>query len=112
MTRPYIDQHEKSIAGQIFNDFKKIFFARDIVIVEGEKTRFGVGNDLLSGAKTIRRIEAPAKNAFEKYDLILQASNKIPIDALILVALGPAAKTLILDLSRKGYQALDVGHLE
>lgn len=112
MTRPYIDQHEKSIAGQIFNDFKKIFFARDIVIVEGEKTRFGVGNDLLSGAKTIRRIEAPAKNAFEKYDLILQASNKIPKDALILVALGPAAKPLILDLSRKGYQALDVGHLD
>ena len=67
VTRPYVDQKDKGVAIEVFHGFKKIFSDRDLIIVEGEKTRFGVGNDLLSGAKSVRRIIAPAKNAFDKY---------------------------------------------
>ena len=38
----------------------------DVLIVEGEHTRFGVGNDLLAIAKGVERIICPDKNAFNK----------------------------------------------
>ena len=39
-----------------FKLLKRIWDGKDIVIVEGEKTKLGMGNDLLSNAKSIRRI--------------------------------------------------------
>lgn len=45
VTRPYVDQKDKGVAIEVFHGFKKIFSDRDLIIVEGEKTRFGVGND-------------------------------------------------------------------
>ena len=39
---------------------------RDVIICEGEKTRMGVGNDLLDNCKSIKRIICPSENAFDK----------------------------------------------
>jgi hypothetical protein len=33
------------------------------------------------------------------------------MDKLILIALGPTATVLAYDLAKKGYQAIDIGHL-
>jgi hypothetical protein len=66
----------------------------------------------LDGAKSISRILfCPLKNAFNKYDQILSAFDEIDQDALILAALGPTATVLAYDLCRKGYQAIDLGHI-
>lgn len=115
-TRPYMDLEDKSQAQGTFDLVKKIWDARDVILVEGENTKFGVGNDLLDNAKHTYRIIAPSENAFEKYDLILkkviETIETTPFEnPIILVALGPTATVLCNDLS--GYcQSIDIGHLD
>ena len=73
----------------------------------------GIGNDLFDNAKSIRRIICPSQNAFSKYDEIFETATKIiPKDCLILSALGMTATVLCYDLSRRGYQAIDIGHID
>ena len=82
-------------------------------IVEGEQTRIGVGNDLLDNAANIYRILAPAKNAYDVYDRIVESVQKhTPQGALIIIALGPTATILAYDLAKMGYQSLDLGHFD
>ena len=95
-----------------FNLLKKIWKERDILIIEGEKTRLGEGNDLFKEAKSVKRIIAPATNAFSKYEEILNLGKKYGKDKLILIALGPTATILAYDLHNIGYQALDIGHID
>lgn len=112
MTRPYMDYVDKSPCENRFRMLKKIWENRDIVIIEGEKSRLGIGNDLFCTAKSIRRILAPATNAFDRYDEIFSKACSIEKDALLLIALGPTATILAYDLSKEGYQALDIGHVD
>ena len=91
---------------------KQIWQDKDIVIVEGELSRLGVGNDLFDNVKSLKRILCPAKNAFDKYDEIFAECLKQPKEKLFLLALGPTATVLAYDLCNKGYQALDVGHID
>jgi len=98
--------------GDYFEKIKKIWADRDLVICEGEGTRFGMFNDLLDGAKSISRILCPARSAFDKYDEILSAFNDISRDKLVLTALGPTATVLAYDLCNAGYQAIDIGLLD
>lgn len=112
VTRLYMDYKDKSLTKKWFTYIKRIWDKQDIVIVEGEKTRLGVGNDLFDNAKSIRRVLAPATNAFNRYDEILDEIKKVEIKSLILIALGPTATILAYDLSKAGYWALDVGHVD
>jgi len=113
MTRCYLDWKNKSFCGAHFELLKQIWNGKDIVIIEGEKSRLGYGNDLFAGAKSIKRILGPAKNAFDKYDEILcKATELIGKDKLILLALGPTATVLAYDLDKLGYQAVDIGHVD
>src|SRR5690554_6387378 len=72
ITRPYMDFKSKEKSGLWFNMLKSVWNRRNIIIVEGEESRLGVGNDLFDNASSIRRILGPPVNAFEKYDLILK----------------------------------------
>ena len=58
------------------------------------------------------RIIAPAKNAFERYREIYAEAARQPKDSLVLIALGPTAKLLTVDLTQDGFQVLDVGHMD
>lgn len=93
--------------------FKKIWNNKDVIIIEGEYTRSGVGNDLFDNTKSIKRIVCPATNAFKKYyeiyNYIVENINK---DNLLLCSLGPTATILSYDLSKLGYRVLDIGHLD
>ena len=95
-----------------YNKLKSLWQNKDIVIVEGAGSRLGVGNDLFDGAKSIERIICPIKNAFSKYDKILSECLKQPKNKLFILALGPTATVLAVDLANKGYRALDIGHLD
>ncbi|MFH0395580.1 GT-D fold domain-containing glycosyltransferase [Streptococcus sp. A34] len=96
-----------------FSKWKNVWKDRDIVIVEGEGTKFGVGNDLLAGASTIKRIIAPSENAFSKYNTILECVLELKNDALVLIALGPTATILAYELTENyNFQAIDIGHLD
>ena len=112
ITRPYILRRDKEKSKIIFDSFKKIWDKRDIVIVEGECTRMGVGNDLFDNTSSIKRILAPSVNAFNKYDEILKEVLKINKEILVLISLGPTATVLAYELACSGYQALDIGHLD
>lgn len=112
VSRPYIIYKDIRNADGYFLKLINIFKDKDIVIIEGEYSRSGVGNNLFSKAKSVKRVICPASNAFDKYEEILSATNNIAIDTLILVALGPTAKPLCVDLFKKGYWVLDIGHID
>lgn len=112
ITRIYSEMRDKSLSGKWFKKMKKIWENRDVIIVEGDKTRFGVGNNLLSEAKSVQRILAPNENAFSKYDEVLAVCQQQEKGVLFLVALGPTATAMAYDLAKMGYQAIDIGHLD
>jgi glycosyltransferase family protein len=105
------DEHYRNCS-RYFDKVKKLWADRDVVICEGSKTRFGMFNDFLDGAKSISRILCPARHAFDKYDEILSAFDDINTNTLVLAALGPTATVLAYDLCKKGYQAVDIGAMD
>jgi len=112
ISRFYMDYKDKSNVSLYVNKLKKLWDKKDIVIIEGDKSRLGVGNDLFNNTNTIQRILCPSVNAFEIYDKIYNESLKIPKNKLVLIALGPTATVLGYDLYKKGYQAIDIGHID
>lgn len=111
-SRPYHEFTDSSNAKLVFDWFKKLCAQKRILIVEGELTRLGIGNDLLDGAISVERITAPAKNAFEKYEEILSAVVKHYSGQLVLLALGPTATILAAELSKHNIWAIDIGHID
>lgn len=113
ITRPYMDYVDKENSGKRFELLKGIWDKRNLVIVEGEQTRLGISNDLFDNASSIKRILCPSTNAFDKYEVIIEAIKKSASkNDLILVALGPTATILAYDLSLDGFQAIDIGHID
>lgn len=112
VTRPYMDFASKEASGGWFESMRSIWNNRDVVIIEGAQSRLGVGNDLFDGARSIRRILCPPRNAFERYDEILAQALKLEKGVLFLIALGPTATVLSYQLFKAGYQAVDAGHVD
>lgn len=115
ISRPYALYADTHTDGpkKRFESLKNIWNNRNVIFVEGSLTRLGVGNNLFDNAASIRRIEAPPVNSFDKYDDILKSCLKhADPDILFLIALGPSAGVLAYDLYKSGYQAIDIGHLD
>lgn len=112
MFKSYMPYKDKENTGKRVSLIKQIWEGRDIVFVEGDKTRTGYGNDLFDNAKSIRRILCPTFHAYSKYDEILSCCRKVNKDCLILVVLGPAGKVLAFDLVQEGYQVVDIGQID
>ena len=112
VSRPYIDFEDKSQAKDQFEKLKSIWKNRDLLIVEGATSRSGVGNDLFDEANSIKRIICPSHSAFSRVHEIEQEIEKHAAGRLILCMLGPTAKVLAYHLSQKGYQVLDIGHID
>lgn len=113
MTRVYIDYKNKKKTAQIFTQLKTIWQNQNVIIVEGEFTRLGVGNDLLDNAKSVQRIIAPHKNAFQKYNELKKILFSYPKEnTLFLFSLGPTATILCHELSQQDYRAVDIGNID
>ena len=112
ISRFYLKYKDKSGVPKFIKKFRTLWEGRDILIIEGEKSRIGIGNDLFKDTKSIKRILCPAKHAFRVYDKILNSTLKIDKNYLILIALGPTASVLAYDLTKYGYQAIDLGHTD
>lgn len=106
---PFIDK-DKSNKNSFL--LKRLWEGKDLLIVEGEKSRLGVGNNLFSNAKSISRILCPSEDAFLKYNKILKAIKEYDKNVLVLIALGPTATILAYDLGITGYWAIDIGHID
>ena len=114
ITRFYIDynyNNNKNIKKYI-EKLKIIWDKKNVLIIEGEESRLGIGNDLFNNIKSIKRIICPKKNSFSVYDKIINETLKVTKKRLILIALGPTATILAYDLYKLGYQAIDVGHID
>jgi len=112
ITRPYIDYQDKSNSQGYFQKLMKIWENREILLVEGEKSRLGVKNDLFEKAVSVQRILAPMHHAFSKYENILNEVCNHHKDKLVLIALGPTATVMSYDLTKKGYQSIDIGNVD
>lgn len=112
ITRPYMSLKDKNKSRGYFKSLLKLFVGREVVLIEGEFSRLGCGNDLFQQTAKVERVLCPAKHAFSKYSEILAVAKKQPKDKLILLSLGPTAKLLALDLHKLGYQVLDIGHID
>ena len=111
-TRQYISLKDPRESEAVFALFKQIWKDRDVILKKKKKSRLGVGNDLFDGARSVRRILGPSEQAFSAYDAILQKACAQDKDVLFLLALGPCATALAHDLHLRGYQAVDIGHLD
>lgn len=115
ISRPYFMYRDNQTDGprKRFDALRRIWKGRKVILIEGAKTRMGVGNDLLDGVEELKRILAPAENAFDKYDDILKAALRYAQnDTLFLVILGSTAEALVYDLTLSGYQAVDIGQVD
>lgn len=112
ISRPYIDLVDKSLSNMYFKNIKNLWDKRDILIVEGANSRSGVGNDLFDNANSVERIICPSKNAYSKINEIESLIENHAENKLILLILGPTAKALAYRLSNKGYQTIDIGHID
>ena len=113
ITRFYSVKSDVTRAKETVASLRRIWDKKNVLIVEGEMSRLGVGNDLFDNAKSIRRILAPSIDAFSRYDEIkLTTENHADKDTLVLLALGPTATALAYELYKDGYWAIDIGHID
>lgn len=85
---------------------------KDLLIVEGITGRLGVGTDMLSNSKSIKRILCPSRDAFSCYEDIFNAIKaNYQKGQRIILCLGPTATVLAYDLFKEGITSLDLGHI-
>lgn len=111
-TRFYMGRHDICDYPGYVTRIKQIWDKKEVLIVEGNKSRLGVGNDLFDNSKKIERILCPSTNAYDKYEEILKAGKTAGKGKLVLIALGHTATVLAYDLSCAGIQAIDIGHVD
>lgn len=113
ISRFYMDYKDLEIIKKRFNLIKKLWNKRKILLVEGQKSKNGIGNDLFDNAESIRRIICPSKNAFESYDKIKKAIiENVDDDEIVLLSLGPTATLLAYDLATAQRQVVDFGQID
>lgn len=113
ITRFYFDWANKTKCRDWYIGLKNIWNNENVLLVEGQFSRVGVGNDLFDNASSVRRIICPAENAFDYYDEILETICCYAKSSdLIFMALGPTATVLAYDLFKRGYWAVDAGHID
>lgn len=112
LSRCYMILRDKSKSGHYFELMKKLWDGKDILLIEGEKSRLGTGNDLFAGANSVKRILGPASGAFKKYDEIFSLAKEHGKDKLILLALGPSSSVMAYELWQSGFHAVDIGHAD
>lgn len=112
ISRCYYFAKDKSRCAQWYDGIRDIWKDRSVVVVEGERSHNGVGNDLLDRAAGVERIICPPKDAYGSLNRILEACMQYDRDRLFLLSVGVAAKFIAMELFEKGYRVLDIGNLD
>lgn len=113
VTRFYFESEDKSRCSEHLSKLRSLWNDQDLLIVEGDKTRSGIGNDLYDNAASVQRIIGYSENSFVHYEEMKEAILKYARkDQLILLCYGMTATVLAYDLAKLGYWAIDLGHLD
>lgn len=94
-----------------FQSIRQIWQNKDIHLIYGKGIFDHLTYDIFDNAKSVSRQEAPSKDAFEQYEIILETALKVDPKKLIIIILGPTATILAYDLALQDYRALDLGHI-
>lgn len=112
-SRFYMSRKDIKDYPQYIQLLRMIWDGKETILIEGEKSRLGIGNNLFSNAKSIQRLLCPSTNAFDKYNEILEyVKNNLTKNKLYLIALGHTATVLAYELSKLGFWAIDIGHID
>lgn len=95
---------------QAIDEWRKIWADREVLVVTGEGSRFGLSEALFSSASSIRSVYSTPQEAFHDIPRVLELVADSPED-LVLISLGPAGTILANEIAKMGKQALDIGHL-
>lgn len=90
---------------------RKLFERKKLTLVVGKDILSNLDYNIFDLAESIEYIYGPTKDAYSKYNEILEEALKTDKDRLICVILGPTSKVLVYDLTEHGYIAWDIGHL-
>lgn len=85
---------------------EQLWRGRPVTLVRGSGKAFTP--DLMPGAGEITEIIGPKHSAWSDYADLMQ---RIGTPERVLLALGPAATVMAVDLCAKGVHAIDVGHM-
>ena len=112
ISRPWMSFLDVEKAVKSFELLKKLWENKDVVIIEGDKTRLGCNNDLLDCAQTVKRIICPSHNAFSVIDRIFDEAVRQDKSVIFVLALGPTASILSYRLFKAGFMSYDLGHMD
>jgi hypothetical protein len=90
---------------------KKIWRDRDVVLLRGRDCPFCSKPDFFDGARSVRTVRGPCRDAFDRFDVMFVTLQAYPDDTLFLLSLGPSATVLAGELAGIGRQAVDIGHM-
>lgn len=85
---------------------ESLWVDQDVTLVSGG--RHGLDPEDLVGAKDIREVFSPSRDAWAVYDSLIQ---QIGTPSRVLLCLGPTATVMAVDLCAKGVHAIDLGHV-
>lgn len=114
-SRPFItaSTDERKRCPSYFTEIRRIWEGRHVLVVEGEATHNGVGNNLFAECAGVRRILCPPADAYAVLpDITARCRELVQPDEIVLVSLGPAAKPLVRTLFREGIRVIDIGNLD
>lgn len=90
---------------------KKIWDKKNVLLVTGKNSAFIYDERLFGNASKFDFIYTKAVDAFSEYENILKQIKNYDKSTLVLLSLGLTATCLAYDLSKLGYQAIDIGHI-
>lgn len=94
-----------------FERFRSLWDGRHVVLIAGSDSSIICDHSLFDEAERVSMVAAPRRNAFDRYDELMERALSFPDDALFVLCLGSTATVMAHDLSCEGRRALDLGHL-
>lgn len=96
---------------EYFDRFRSLWQNRHLVLIQGSSLLSQYAFNVFDTAEKITIIDAPRRNAFDRYDELMERALSFPDDVLFALCLGSTATVMAYDLSCEGRRALDLGHL-
>lgn len=94
-----------------FADLKALFKEKNVVLFMGEQAYKNLNYYIFDEANEVNVNFCPSKNAYDKYDDIVEKVRGYSKDTLICMAIGATSKVLAYQLTKEGYLVYDIGHM-
>lgn len=111
VSMPYRENYRQTYEGGGHAQWRTLWEGRDVVVICGDRVFKKLQYNVFDNARSIEYIHTPTRDAFDEYDAILARALQVEKHKLVCLMVGPTAKVLGLDMARRGYRVLDVGHL-